>query len=68
MTTKHTLESKSLTSKITLVNIKNILSSFVSYKKSRVQEVGQVLYIKDKEGKTIAHAYKEEGELILLVK
>ena len=61
------LQSKSLSKKAKR-EIISLLPDVESFKKLNVPEMGPVLYIYNDLKESIAHAYKDQGELCLFVK
>lgn len=41
------------------------LPQLVKYSKARVQHIGTVLYLEDKDGNSIGHVLREKGKVVL---
>ena len=48
--------------------IKKHTQDVVGWRKLNVPEVGNVFYLKNKNGNTVAHVYRDNGKMILGVK
>ena len=62
------LSAKTLDSKEVKAEIKKHMPTAESYAKKHVAQIGYALYIKDADGKSLGHAFKENGGITLSIK
>lgn len=63
----HELKSKTFSKKC-IDEIKSLTQDIVGWKKLHVAEIGYVYYLKNINGDTVAHVFKDNGKMMLDVK
>lgn len=67
ITKKYKLKSKTFSKKC-IDEIKSLTQDIVGWRKIYVAGIGYTFYLHDVKGKTLAHCFKESGNMVLSVK